>query len=50
MEKHVDELKLLAELDARHDELLQDLDELDKQIEDVLAFWTAEREARQQAA
>ena len=34
------------ELDQRHDELLRELDELDKQIEAVLAIWLAEREAR----
>jgi len=31
------DLEALLELDARHDELLQRLDELDKRIEQVLA-------------
>ena len=35
MEKYADELKLLGELDERHDELLRELDELDKQVEAV---------------
>ena len=50
MEKHADELKLLVELDERHDELLRDLDELDKQVEAVLTLWLSEREARPEAA
>ncbi len=50
MEKYADELKLLVELDERHDELLRELDELDKQVEAVLALWLAEREARLEAA
>ena len=50
MEKYPEELKLLVELDERHDELLRDLDELDKQIEAVLAHWLAEREIRLEAA
>ena len=50
MEKYADELKLLAELDERHDELLRELDDLDKQVEAVLALWLAEREARLKAA
>lgn len=50
MEKYADELKLLVELDDRHDELLRELDDLDKQVESVLAFWLAEREARLKAA
>ena len=44
MERYVDELKLLAELDERHDELLRQLEELDKEIEAVLALWLAQRE------
>ena len=43
MEKYADELKLLVELDERHDELLRELEELDKQVEAVLAHWLAER-------
>jgi hypothetical protein len=50
MEKYASELKLLVELDERHDELLRELDELDKQVEAVLALWLAEREARLDAA
>jgi hypothetical protein len=50
MEKHAEELKLLVELDERHDELLRQLDDLDKQVEAVLALWLAEREARRKAA
>jgi hypothetical protein len=50
MEKYTEELKLLVELDERHDELLRELDDLDKQVEAVLALWLAEREARPEAA
>ena len=50
MEKYADELKLLVELDERHDELLRELDELDKQVEAVLTLWLAERDARLEAA
>jgi hypothetical protein len=50
MEKYADELKLLVELDERHDELLRQLDELDKQVEAILALWTAEREGQRKAA
>ena len=50
MEKYPDELKLLVELDERHDKLLQELDDLDKRIETVLAVWLAEREVRGEAA
>ncbi len=50
MEKYTDELKLLVELDERHDELLRELEELDKQVEAVLAHWLAEREVRLKAA
>ncbi len=50
MEKYAEELKLLGELDERHDELLRELDELDQQVEAVLSFWLAEREARLEAA
>ncbi len=50
MEKYSDELKLLVELDERHDEVLRELDDLDKQVEAVLALWLAEREARLDAA
>ena len=49
-EKYADELRLLVELDQRHDELLRDLDDLDKQVEAILALWLAEREARLKAA
>ena len=50
MEKFVEEFKLLVELDQRHDELLRELDELDKRVEAVLALWLAEREAHLEAA
>ena len=50
MEKYADEFKLLAELDERHDELLRQLDDLDKQVEAVLALWLAEREVQLKAA
>jgi hypothetical protein len=50
MEKYAEELKLLVELDERHDELLRELDDLDKKVETVLALWLAEREARLEAA
>jgi hypothetical protein len=50
MEKYPDEFKLLLELDERHDALLRELDELDKQVEAVLTLWLAEREARLAAA
>ena len=50
MEKYTTELKLLAELEQRHDEVLQQLDDLDKQVEAVLALWTAQREGRLEAA
>jgi len=46
MGKYAEELQLLVELDERHDELLRELDHLDKQVESVLALWLAEREAR----
>ena len=50
MDKYAEELKLLVELDERHDELLRELDDLDKQVEAVLALWLAERSARLEAA
>jgi hypothetical protein len=50
MENYSDELKLLVELDARHDELLRELEELDRQVEAVLTQWLAERDARAHAA
>jgi hypothetical protein len=50
MEKYADELKLLVELDERHDELLRELEELDKKVEAVLALWMADRENRLKAA
>ncbi|NLX98684.1 MAG: hypothetical protein GXY83_21195 [Rhodopirellula sp.] len=37
------QFQTLLELDARHDELLDQLDELDKQVGCVLAEWTANR-------
>ena len=50
MEKLAEELKLLMELDERHDALLRELDELDKRVEGVLALWLAEREVQRKAA
>ena len=50
MEKLAEELHLLAELDQRHNELLRQLDELDKQIEAVLNLWTSQRETQAKAA
>jgi len=50
MEKYATELKLLVELDQRHDELLEQLDDLDKQVAAVLAQWTAQRDTRREAA
>jgi hypothetical protein len=50
---NAEELRLLVELDQRHDELLRELDALDKQVEGVLAQWLADRddgEARRDAA
>ena len=44
MENHSAELKLLLELDERHDELLRQIDDLDKQVAAVLAQWTADRD------
>lgn len=39
------QLETIAELDQRHDELLQRLEELDKRVEKVLAEWVAGRVA-----
>jgi hypothetical protein len=39
------QFQTLLELDARHDQLLDQLDELDKQVGCVLAEWTANRGA-----
>ncbi len=50
MDNYADELELLVELDERHDELLRELDELDRQVEAVLTLWLADREARLKAA
>ena len=50
MENPNNELTVLNELDERHDELLRQLDELDKQVAEVLTLWTAEREERKTAA
>ena len=49
MENYSNELKLLVELDERHDELLRDLEELDQRVEAVLARWTADRDVDAQA-
>ncbi len=50
MDKYAEDLKLLVELDERHDELLRELDDLDKQVEAVLALWLAERTAARSEA
>ena len=49
MENFTAETQLLVELEERHDKVLQQLDELDKQIEAVLAQWTANREGPREA-
>jgi hypothetical protein len=49
-ENYRGELELLTELDGRHDELLRELEELDKQVEAVLALWLADRETQSKAA
>jgi hypothetical protein len=46
MEEYANELKLLVELEQRHDELLRQLDELDKRVEAALALWTAQRDTQ----
>jgi hypothetical protein len=50
MEKYATELKLLLELDERHDEVLRQIDALDKQVQEVLALWTEQREEQKEAA
>ena len=50
MENYPDELKLLAELEERHDELLRELDSLDKQVEAVLTQWLSDRDQPSKAA
>ena len=50
MEEYANELTLLNELDERHDDLLRQLDELDKRVEGVLALWNNERDTRREAA
>ena len=39
------QLDLLLDLEARHDELLDRLSELDRQVEGVLCQWLADRQA-----
>ena len=43
MENYAEELQLLVELERQHDELLRQLDELDKRVEAVLVVWQAAR-------
>ena len=43
MNNNSGQLDSLLELDNRHDELLRRLEELDKQVEMVLAEWLASR-------
>jgi hypothetical protein len=50
MEEYANELKLLKELDERHDDLLRQLDELDKRVEGVLDLWNTQRDTRREAA
>jgi hypothetical protein len=50
MEKYPAELERLAELEERHDELLRQLDDLDKQVAAILALWMAERQNSCEAA
>jgi len=38
------QLRTLLDLDARHDELLRQLEVLDERVEKVLAEWTGSRE------
>lgn len=44
MDNRCPELETLLDLENRHEELLQRLDELDKQVEKVLAEWSTQRE------
>jgi tetrahydromethanopterin S-methyltransferase subunit G len=50
MDQHSQEFETLLELDHRHDELLERLDELDKRIEHVLAQWLSDRKPSSAAA
>jgi hypothetical protein len=48
MDNYAPQLELLVELENRHDELLQRLADLDKQVEQVLKEWLSVREAAKQ--
>jgi hypothetical protein len=50
MDHSSQELDTLLELDHRHDELLERLEDLDKRIEQVLAQWLSERKPMRAAA
>ena len=50
MENYTKVLKLLVDLEERHDDLLVRLEELDKQVEAVLVLWLNERERPKKAA
>ena len=43
MDESARQLQILLELDARHDDLLQRLDALDKQVVQVLSKYTTDR-------
>ncbi len=44
MDNYASQLEALLDLDRRHEELLERLDELDKRVEAVLAEWLAGRQ------
>lgn len=46
MNDYAKELDSLLDLEARHDDLLDRLEELDKQVETVLTQWLADREGK----
>jgi len=50
MENYTKVLKLLIELDERHDDLLLRLEELDKQVDAALVLWLSERGGPKKAA
>jgi hypothetical protein len=49
MDESERQLQTLIELDARHDELLKNLEELDRRLTQVLSQWTACRDQPTQA-
>jgi tetrahydromethanopterin S-methyltransferase subunit G len=44
LDNYAAQLETLLDLDRRHDELLERLDELDRRVEKVLAEWLAGRQ------